>query len=126
MISCWYACSGYDARTLPAQREVVLEGIPSGCLDLVALGEQVPGEETREVLDGAVGLRVRARRVSGRGQGTEAGDPERVRTLSRPRVVLQVLRDWETMGWKTTCAATVDMVCAVVVVVAGRREERRL
>ena len=84
---------------------MVLEGIPPGSLDLVTVGEQVPGEEAREVLDGTVGLQGAAGCVSGCSQGM----PE-VRTLSRPRVVLQVLRDWETTGWKTTCAATVDMV----------------
>ena len=51
------------ARTLPAQRKVVLQRVPSRCLDLVASGEEQPCEETCKVLDGAVCLE---RSVKGR------------------------------------------------------------
>lgn len=48
--------SGGMRRTLSARAKVILECIPPRCLNLAATRKEQPGQETREVLYGAVGL----------------------------------------------------------------------
>ena len=96
-----------DERTLSAQSEVALNSVPSGSLDLVSFGKEVPSKETRKVLDCAVGLCADAVYIQETEDRRRSEEPI---TLSLPTVVLHVLRDCETAGWKTTCAAMVAIV----------------